>query len=111
MYFRKEQPAPRPEPVKKQSLLTIDGIEVGQSIVWDTGAIPDRLTDAERREICKRLGVKRVNEARCLQIKRCAATMSVNRIVRLFKGRTGFSESTIQKVHAALSAAKGEGAV
>jgi hypothetical protein len=97
-----------PQP-QKNSLLDAVGLKVGQAIVWEHGNVPESLTERERRLICQRLNVKRINEARCLQIKRLSATLSCAKIVEKFKGKRGYSESYITKVHAALSAAKGEG--
>ena len=99
---------PRPQP-QKNSLLDAVGLNVGQAIVWEHGNMPESLTERERRLICQRLNVKRINEARCLQIKRMSATMTCAKIVEQFRGKRGYSESFITKVHAALSAAKGEG--
>lgn len=91
------------ETPREKSLLNAAGVQVGQAIEWAHGNMPSSLTERERRNICAALGVKKINEPRCLEIKRCMATMTCARIVKHFKGRRGFSESWITKVHAALS--------
>lgn len=95
---------------KRVALSDVPGVAVGKSIVWEHGNVPTKLTGRERDAICEALGTKKINEPRCIQMKKMFLTLTCAQIAQKMKGRKGWSYSTLTKVHAALSAAKGEGA-
>jgi len=99
----------RPKPPAPKSLTDAHGVVEGNGIAWQHGNAPTTLTGAEKKEICRALGVKQVKEAKALMIKRYMVTKSCAQIVAAFKGRKGWSESYITKVHSALSKHAGEG--
>lgn len=95
---------------KRVALSDVPGVAVGGSIEWAHGNVPTELTDRERSAICEALGTKKINEPRCIQMKKMFLTLTCAQIAERMKGRRGWSYSALTKVHAALSAAKGEGA-
>jgi len=101
----------RPPAQHKKSLIEAYGISVVedgvQRVVWNHGNMPAELTEREKVEIKRMLGVKSINDPRCLEIKRMAVTMTAPQIVKAAKGRRGWSKSMVTKVLAALSRAKG----
>mgnify|MGYP003440106844 FL=1 len=99
----------RPRPASPKSLTDAHGVVEGNGISWQHGNAPTTLTGAEKKEICRALGVKQVKEAKALMIKRYMVTKSCAQIVAAFNGRKGWSESYITKVHSALSKHAGEG--
>lgn len=103
---RFDKPAPK-EREKKITILDAPGVAVGMGIEWKVGNIPNEITERDRIEVCKALGVKQIKKAKCLLIKQMMITHTCAQIVAHFKGRRGWSESWITKVHSALSKPKG----
>lgn len=100
------KPAP---PVKKSTLFDAPGAEVGHAVEWSVGNLADALTEREIELIRLETGVKEVNTARALAVKRLMPTHSIAQIAKSFRGRKGYGQRTIAGLHAALSKAKGEG--
>lgn len=98
---------PAKEREKKVTILDAPGVEVGQAVEWKVGNIAATITERDRAEICRALGVKQVKTAKCLTVKQMMNTKTCAQIIAYFKGRRGWSASWITKVHAALSAARG----
>ena len=98
---------PAKEREKKITILDAPGVDVGRAVEWKVGNIAATITERDRAEICRALCVKQIKTAKCLTVKQMMSTKTCAQIITYFKGRRGWSESWITKVHAALSKAKG----
>jgi hypothetical protein len=107
---RKSAPKAKREPEKKDlTAAPARLINNGLTIEWGSNdATGLFLTEKEKRLICQKCGLKKVNEARALAVKSLMQFKTAAQIVAHFKGRRGMGERMVYGIHAALSEAIGE---
>jgi len=78
----------------------VDGVKV---VKWEHGNRSTELTpdECERLKVC--CGWKRVQKFKALQVKGLMSTKGRNQIIKHFKGKKGYSPSTIANIFRALS--------
>jgi len=109
MSFLNISDSARPVSTPRKSLLNAPGADMGNGVIeWGGSEALTGLTEREVELVKKKLGVKRVNYIRTLAVKSLMKSKSCAEIVRHFRGRKGYRESTIKHTHAALSQAASE---
>lgn len=103
MEFRGRRQVKPQQRIKKPSLLTAPGVLEGKAIVWGVSNVCAELTEQEIEAIKKHTGRKTVNYVRAMAIKSLMQSKTCAQIVRHFRGKRGYGQTTIKNIHAALS--------
>lgn len=96
-------------PRRKASLVDAVGDDIRPGVIeWGGTAALTGITDREAELVKQKLGVKKVDYARTMQVKSLMRSKKCGEIVLHFRGKKGYKESTIRHTHAALSQAEAE---